>query len=252
MSARAPYTIQPIYLARIDQIVMAALGHGLKVQLDAHHYGPMLENPDAETPRFRAMWREIARHYADAPEELSFEPLNEPRGELWTAARVTAMQSVALEEIRASNPTRIVVQGGPNWNSIDGLSDWTPPADAYSVATAHYYEPHAFTHQGAGWEDPPPRYDGQWGNAEDRQQVEKHIGLATSWARAHGMAMQLGEFGVIGSAEVSQRALWTRTVRETCEAQGLGWCVWDFAGAFPVFDLETQRFIPEMLEALTM
>ncbi|MEJ0059651.1 MAG: hypothetical protein WDM79_08825 [Terricaulis sp.] len=55
---------------------------------------------------------------------------------------------------------------------------------------------------------------------------------------------------MIAGVDVSQRALWTRVVRETCEAQGLGWCVWDFAGAFPVFDLETQRFVPEMLEAL--
>ncbi|MEJ0059652.1 MAG: glycoside hydrolase family 5 protein [Terricaulis sp.] len=193
-AANAPYAIEPAFLARIDQVVMTALGRGLKVQLDAHHYAPMLDNPDAETPRFRALWREIAEHFSDAPEELYFEPLNEPQGEVWTGARVTAMQTAALEEIRATNPTRLVVLGGPNWNSIDGLSDWTPPVDAHSVATAHYYEPFAFTHQGASWSDPPPVYEGQWGSAPDRRTVEEHIGRAASWARAHGMAMQLGEF----------------------------------------------------------
>jgi hypothetical protein len=30
----------------------------------------------------------------------------------------------------------------------------------------------------------------------------------------------------------------------------MGWCAWDFAGAFPIWDRERGAFIPEMLDAL--
>jgi endoglucanase len=62
--------------------------------------------------------------------------------------------------------------------------------------------------------------------------------------------MQLGEFGANRAVPLDQRAAWTRAVRETAEAEGMGWCVWDFAGAFPIWDRETGRFIPELRAAL--
>jgi endoglucanase len=63
--------------------------------------------------------------------------------------------------------------------------------------------------------------------------------------------MQLGEFGVNSAVPMAQRALWTRTVRDACEARGMGWCAWDFAGAFPVWDRERGGWIDPMLTALT-
>jgi endoglucanase len=250
MDEAAPFSIDPAYLNRVDEIVNEALVRGLKVQLDAHHYAAMLERPDEETPRYRAMWRQIAEHFADRPDELVFEALNEPNGALWTGARVTQSQIAALAEIRASNPTRLVVLGGPNWNSIDALSQWTPPQDEHVMATAHYYEPHAFTHQGANWENPPPRYRGRWGNARDVARVRADIGVAAAWARAHGLDLQIGEFGVIGTVAPEQRALWTHAVRTACEDEGLAWAVWDFAGAFPIYDARAGAFLPGMVEAL--
>lgn len=250
MEEAAPFTLDPGFFARVETVVLEALTRGLKVQLDVHHYGPLYEDPAGEAPRYRALWRQIAERFAGAPPELLFEPLNEPRGEIWTGARVTASQIVALEEIRRLHPERVVVLGGPNWNSISGLADWIPPGDPHVVATAHYYEPHAFTHQGATWESPPPRYDGVWGSSSDRRQVDRHIAMAARWAREHGLAMQIGEFGVIHTVDPAQRALWAGAVAKACEAHGLGWCVWDFAGTFPIYDVDAARFIPGMLPAL--
>jgi endoglucanase len=250
MDAAAPFAIDPAFFARVDEILSAALARGLKVQLNAHHYAAMLDAPDAETPRYQAMWRQIAEHYADMPDELSFEPLNEPHGAHWTGARVTQSQVDALATIRPSNPTRLVVVGGPSWNAIGALAQWIPPDDPHLVATAHYYEPHAFTHQGASWEHPPPRYPGRWGKAADMERLSTDIASAAHWARAHGLGLQIGEFGVISAVAPDQRALWTQAVRKACEHEGLGWAVWDFAGAFAIYDVEAGAFRPEMLRAL--
>jgi endoglucanase len=248
---RSPYTIAPAFLDRVDGVIEAALERGLIVQLDSHHYQGLLESPASELDRFVEIWRQIAAHYASAPPQLLFEPFNEPNGEYWTGARVTAIQARVLAAIRESNPTRLVIQGGPNWNSIDGLRDWTPPPDPHTAVTVHYYEPHAFSHQNAEWMGAEaPNFGRPWGTPADVRLVQEHAQRAARWAGEHGLALQVGEFGVNRNLPLAQRALWTRAVREAFEAEGAGWCVWDFAAAFRIWDPETRRYIPEMLNAL--
>lgn len=252
-STEAPYPIDPVYMARVREVVDGALTQNLQVQLNVHHYIPLIEarDPNAEAPRFRAIWRQIAETFAAAPPALMFEPLNEPHGDAWTGRRVTEFLDMAIAEIRPSNPARLVVVGGPNWNSIDGLTGWTPPDDPHLALTAHYYEPYAFTHQNAEWmgED-APRFDRDWGNETDRTAITLHIMEAAGAAAARGLAVQIGEFGVNRRAPMAQRALWTRAVRDACEASGVGWAVWDLASTFEIYDRRAEAFFPEMLAAL--
>ena len=247
----APYTIAPEFFDRVDHVIEAAIGHGLMVQLDCHHYDALISDPDRHGLRFTAIWRQIAQRYRDASPALMFEPLNEPNGERWNAAFLQGVQAAVLGDVRHTNAERSVVFGGPNWNSIDGLADWRAPAGRNVLATVHYYEPHDFTHSGAEWLGAnAPHFSRAWGARADRAEVESHIVRAAQWSSAHNIALQLGEFGVNRAVPLPQRALWTRTVREACDAHGIGWCVWDFAGAFPIWDREHGRFIPQMLEAL--
>src|SRR5262249_35914598 len=119
------------------------------------------------------------------------------------------------------------------------------------AATFHYYEPHDFTHQNAEWLAPnPPHFDRAWGTEADVAAVQRDMAQAAAWARDHNIALQLGEFGANARVPLAQRVAWTRTMRRACDAHGIAWCVWDFAGAFPIWDRENKRFIPEMLDAL--
>lgn len=250
-AAEAPYAIHADFMVRVENVVSQALAHGLKVQLDCHHYDDLLTDPHGQRTRYLAIWRQIAARFAHAPEALFFEPLNEPNGDSWSGARVASLQAEVLRVIREHNPARLVVLGGPNWNSLDGLDDWTPPHDPHVAATFHYYEPHDFTHENAEWLRPhAPHFGRRWGSDADVAQVQEHMRHAASWASARSMALQLGEFGVNAALPLAQRALWTKTVRQAAEAFGLAWCVWDFAGAFPIYDRPKQRFIPEMRAAL--
>lgn len=180
-----------------------------------------------------------------------FEPLNEPHGERWRGARLTSLQADALAVIRESNPTRLVVLGPGDWQNIDALADWAAPEATSIAVSVHYYEPHDFTHQNAEWLGAnAPRFDRAWGGPGDLQEIARHAGRAAQWARAQGLALQLGEFGVNAAAPLQQRAAWTRAVRQSFEDMGAAWCAWDFAGAFPIWDRDAAAFIPEMLEAL--
>lgn len=246
-----PYAIAPDFYARVDEVIAQAIAAGLKVQLDMHHYGDLVDQGPGSRhrERFIGMWQTIAHHYRDAPAALSFELLNEPHGDLWDNQALEALQRDAIVAIRASNPRRLIVLGPGNWNSIDALEHWTPVDGDNIAVSVHYYEPHDFTHQNGEWLGAEaPDFGRVWGTTEDREQVRQHIERAARWANARGVPLQLGEFGVNRAVPLEQRALWTRAVREACDANGLGWCVWDFSGTFPIWDGDS--FIPEMRTAL--
>lgn len=246
-----PYAIAQAFFRRVDQVIEQALSGGLKVQLDLHHFDALISNTEGQRRRYIELWRQIALRYRRQSDALIFEPLNEPNGDYWRGEPLAALQRDVLSVIRESNPTRLVVFGPGNWQNIDALRNWRPPEGANVAVSVHYYEPHPFTHQGAEWlGDDAPRYEGTWGSDSDVHTVRNHIERAASWGEQHGYAMQLGEFGVNRQAPVAQRMAWTRIVREACEDDGLGWCAWDFAGAFPIWDRERSEFVPEMREAL--
>jgi endoglucanase len=246
--------IAPAFMERVAHIVDTALARGLIAQLDGHHYQELYDRPDAQLERSMRMWIDICEHFKDAPvDKFLFEPMNEPNGDAMNPGRLNDLQDNADSASFAANRERIVVHGPPNWNNIDALNGWDPPRpyERVPAVTVHYYEPRAFTHQGAEWLGADaPTFDRDWGTTADRRQVREHIAAAARWGRTHGAMMQLGEFGVNRAVPVQQRAMWTRAVREACEAEGMGWCVWDFAGAFPIWDRERGAFIPLMRDAL--
>ena len=250
-AASAPYAIAPAFLARVEHVVQTALARGLKVQLDCHHYDALIADPRGQKTRFLAIWTQIARHFRGAPDALLFEPLNEPNGDWWRREHLSDFQREALDVIRVEHPDRLVVLGPGNWNSIDGLTDWRPPQDPHIAVSVHYYEPHAFTHQDAEWLGADAPHFGRVWTPEDRPSVQRDIARAARWAQARGVALQLGEFGVNTAVPIDQRAEWTSAVRDACVGYGMGWCVWDFAGAFAIWDRARSAFMPEMLRVLS-
>lgn len=246
--------IEPAFMERVAHVVDTAMAGGLIVQLDGHHYQDLYDDHAAQESRAMLMWMDICERFKDAPaDQFLFEPMNEPNGDALTAHDLSMLQQYADAASFAANRERLVVHGPPNWNNIDALRSWTPPPprERPPAVTVHYYEPHEFTHQDAEWLGADaPTFDRDWGTTADRRQIRDNIGAAARWGRQHGAMMQLGEFGVNRAVPVQQRAAWTRAVREACEAEGMGWCVWDFAGAFPIWDRETRAFIPLMRDAL--
>lgn len=246
-----PYAIAGNFWRRVDEIVEYALGLGLMVQLDMHHYESLISEPERQRARFLGMWAAIAQRYQGAPPGLILEPFNEPNGDYWRGARLTALQREVVDVIRARDRDRLIVLGPGNWQSIDALRDWRPPEGENIIVSVHYYEPHAFTHQNAEWLGAnAPRFGRDWGTDRDRVAVRADIARAAAWGAQHGYTMQLGEFGVNRAVPIQQRVDWTRTVRAVCESTDMAWCVWDFAGAFPIWDAEAGAINPLMRDAL--
>ena len=150
--ASAPYTIHPDLFKRVDWVVQQSLQNGLKVIIDNHHHDALFDDLEAETPRYLAIWKQIAERYKNQPNTVYFEILNEPGGALWqnyTTWNKLLRRTITL--IRQTNPTRGIIVGGVLGNSAWALPYLSLPTDPNLIATFHYYSPYTFTHQGADW-----------------------------------------------------------------------------------------------------
>lgn len=191
-SQTAPYTIDETFFSRIDWCVDHAVSRGLKIIVNVHHYDELNTDPIAETPRAIAMWEQIATRYASQPKSVYFEVLNEPHDQFSAnTALWDTYLGLALAKIRESNPTRKVLIGGPFFNSIGGLVNFDPPDDPFLIASFHFYEPFAFTHQGAEWVDPSPPIGTMW--------INERVNFASnfqSWSWSTEFTPAVGSLGV--------------------------------------------------------
>jgi len=251
---RPPYTIDPAFMARVKTVVAQAQSFGLGVIIDVHHYENLMSRTNREQPRFLAIWDQIARTFSNAPDNVYFEVLNEPTRAI-SHARLNALYSEAIPVIRASNPRRKIILGGNSWNSIETLTKVRWPLylgkrDANLVATFHDYSPHKFTHQGAEWIDPKMPLGRRWGTQADVADLKLIYKLASDFKTKTGLPVFVGEFGVIDKVPGLERMAWTKTRRKAMEANGMSWCVWDFSGAFKIYDTNTNSWYPGAKDAL--
>ena len=244
-----PYTIDGLFLARVDTVVNQALARDLNVIIDVHHYDELATDPAGHLPRLYAIWDQLFLHFAGAPDSVMFEFLNEPNGEM-TNRKVDEMNRVLLTRARSLHPDRWIIVGGSGWGHFEGLSKSRPPYDRRVMTTFHFYAPFEFTHQGATWLDMDLPTGMDWGSAEDRAEITKTFDAVVDWRDRTGMPVFLGEFGVYTAAPADARARWTSFVRASAEARDIGWCHWDWATAFRVYDLETESWIAPMRDAL--
>lgn len=235
--------IAPELLARVDQVIREALKHDLKVILDLHHFEELMKDPRAQADTFVTIWSVLSKHYADWPQELIFELLNEPYGPLDTAG-ADALYDRAIPIIRKTNPDRWIIVGGGHWNRMSEVKKLKPRDDRVAY-TFHFYFPFLFTHQGAEWVDPPPLVREPLTQEEMRKITDVFAGFPS-----FGRPVLLGEFGAYQKViPTKQRAVWTRAVREAAETAGLGWCHWGYASGFRLVS-DDRTWLPHMREAL--
>ncbi len=276
-----PYTISNQFFLRVDNVINTALDANLNVIINIHHYDELISNPQGHKERFLALWKQIAQRYKDMPAQLLFEILNEPHGNAenyWTD-----LMTNAIKVIRESNPQRILIIGGINWNSVEGLTNLYVPDDPYLIATFHFYDPWVFTHQGAEWggsisnvsniiwPGPPSQpipipsnidswisnwindYNTKLGdqNPCSSNFIQKRLDIVSNWSKQNNIPVWLGEFGVYSKyADISSRVRWTHFVRKESEKRGITWCYWEFSAGFGIYNPTTMQWNAQLSNAL--
>jgi endoglucanase len=167
-STTAPYTIDPVWMARVKQVVDWAIADGLYVDLNVHHdswqwIASMPTDHDNVLARFNADWTQIAAAFKNEPRKLLLEAVNEPQ---FTNATDAQSQQL-LNELNTSffnivrhsggrNDTRLLVltvSSGDRQGTLDGLSaEIASLHDSNLVATVHNYGFWPFTVNIAGFD----------------------------------------------------------------------------------------------------
>lgn len=248
----APYTIDPAFFARIDEVLGWALKRNLTIVLDFHYYDELMSNPWGNEERYLAIWKQIAEHYRDYPSTVLFELLNEPYDQL-NAALWNEYLSAGLKTVRESNPVRDVVIGPVNWNAYDWISTLDVPDDEHLIVTFHYYLPFEFTHQGAEWiGDESNAWIGTTWEATDEQKAEitNNFDSVAEWASRNHVRILMGEFGAYSKAPQDSRVRWTEFTAREAERHGFAWAYWEFGSGFGVYDPDAKVWREDLLKAL--
>jgi aryl-phospho-beta-D-glucosidase BglC (GH1 family) len=254
------------FVGRLDKAVDTMLADGLAVEIDLHpedSYKQPLRTDGNAVDRLTALWRRLAAHYATRdPERVFFEIMNEP--EVNDAYRWEGIQARVAAAIREVAPKNTIIATGPNYSSIADLLTQNPLADGNVIYNFHFYNPHEFTHQGAGWgtgwwgythgipypatestmaelvkevPDAANRFalENYWLDHWDGHRIRLLIDEAAAWGHANNVPLICNEFGAYREhADEQSRMNWIRDVRTALEADGIGWTMWDYRGGFGV------------------
>lgn len=279
-----PSILNSTYLQYVDSALDMVLATGLAVVVDIHpsdEFKLRMNRDERGIEAFQKFWRAFASHLSKRnPDSVFLEVLNEPMVE--DAYRWYGIQAKLIASIRAGAPNHTIIAGGNRWSGLYEMLFLEPYADPNVIYNFHYYEPFAFTHQGATWAGPnlpfyknvpypsspeavkllldtiadePARYnllrygEDTWNG----QRIERELGAAAAWAAKHRVYITCNEFGAFRKVvRPGDRVAWLHDMRTALEKHGIGWTMWDYAGGFAVVNKingQAQRD-PELLKAL--
>ena len=250
--AADPYTINSQFLERIQAVVDTALRYKLHIIVNMHHHDSLFEHPQREKARFLSQWQQIGAHFSDYPDSLLFEVLNEPHGnlspQLWNE-----YFAGALAEIRQTNPTRTVLLGTAEYGGLTAVPLLEIPEDDHLILSIHYYNPFAFTHQGAEWVGPQADawLGTEWLDTEaERLTVVNEFKAAQQFAEERNLPFNVGEFGAYSTADIDSRVRWTTYLARWFESQGMSWAYWEFSAGFGIYNPATGAYLDPLVDAL--
>lgn len=240
------------WLAKLDDVVKHATDAGLKVIIDEHDYRTCAEDAENCRSKLIAFWDQIAPRYEREPDTVLFEILNEPNKAI-TPDIWNKLLRDALAVIRKTNPDRSVVIGPANSNNFHSLEALSLPEDDRNIIVkVHYYDPFAFTHQGAAWTNPSrEKLTGvTWGTTAEREQIIRDFSTIAAWSHSHDWPILLGEFGAYDKGEIGSRSAWTASVARAAESHHFAWTYWQFEGSFGVYDVAKDHWVEPIYQAL--
>jgi len=248
----SPYTINPSFLQRIQEVVDLALKEELMVIINMHHHDALFESPSEEKEKFLAQWSQIAAYFETYPETLLFEVLNEPHGAL-SPALWNVYFAEALTVIRSTNPTRGVLMGTAEFGGVSGITSLDPPNDANIIVTVHFYSPFTFTHQGGEWVGDQsdawlgtPWYDLEY----EREALMQELDAVVNFSEQRNIPIHMGEFGAYSKADMGSRIRWTNYLARYIESLGYSWAYWEWSAGFGIYDPANDTYRVPLINAL--
>jgi aryl-phospho-beta-D-glucosidase BglC (GH1 family) len=240
--------IDPVWMARVKQVVDYAIGNGMYVVLNEHWDGGWLEEhpvfafQTAVNTKQRAYWTQIANQFKSYDQHLLFAGTNEVHADFGTptAENITVQQSynqTFVDAVRATggnNASRTLVVQTYNTNIQHGLNFFSPPTDTATsrlIVETHYYDPYDFTLNPTGsclfWGAPFPTQSAcTW--AYESYVTDLFSQVRAKWID-RGIPVIIGEYGVATRPNLSldARQYWLEFINRTAAANDIKTFYWD-------------------------
>jgi endoglucanase len=276
------YTIDPLFYSFIDQVVGWCEELGIHLILDNHTFDVTTDTDPQVGTILEKVWKQMASHYLNSSTLIYFEILNEPHGiadNIWNS-----IQQKVVTAIRKVDTKHTIVVGPASWNSYNNLNAMPVYSDTNLIYTFHFYDPFLFTHQGASWTDLTPvtgipfpysadkmpvcpaTLKGTWVESNFNNykidgtalKVKQLIDIAANFSKQRNVPVFCGEFGVYDlNSPPADRVFWYETVRKYFEEKSIAWTIWDYQGAFGLYNKNSNEFFEHdlnvpLLEGLGM
>jgi endoglucanase len=272
------------FMTQLDRAVKLILDHHLSVVIQIHpqsSYKLQLRQGATNVPQFVELWRALAAHFASTdPEQVFFGIMQEPFQD--DTYHWQGIQNEVARTIRSQAPRHTIIATGDRLSTLDDLLAIEPIGLANVIYEFHFYQPHAFTHQGADWSsvflpplrqipypsspeavssklDEEPTVAGKYFLAQyglerwDAARLEAMIAYAAKWSQLYHVPVYCSEFGAMRlHADPSMRAQYLRDLRVALEGNHMGWAITEYQGSFGLVTKENGVTTPdtEVLKAL--
>lgn len=264
------YTIDPDWLARVNEIVDYGIDDDMFVIINVHHeewHMPTYENEAAAQEILTALWAQIADHFKNYNEKLIFEGLNEPRLKgtpmEWNGGNdeardvINHWNAAFVETVRNSggnNKLRHLMVTPYAASSMDKvLNDFAVPDDDKVIVSIHAYLPYTF----ALADNAQATTEWSADNPADTNDIDMLMANLKDRYLDKGRAVIIGEMGTRNRMNTEARAECARYYSEAAHNAGIPICWWDnnaFVGGgenFGLFDRKTFEWrYPDIISAL--
>lgn len=264
------YTIDPDWLARVNEIVDYGIDDDMFVIINVHHeewHMPTYENEAAAQEILTALWAQIADHFKNYNEKLIFEGLNEPRLKgtpmEWNGGNdeardvINHWNAAFVETVRNSggnNKLRHLMVTPYAASSMDKvLNDFAVPDDDKVIVSIHAYLPYTF----ALADNAQATTEWSADNPADTNDIDMLMANLKDRYLDKGRAVIIGEMGTRNRMNTEARAQCAKYYSEAAHNAGIPICWWDnnaFVGGgenFGLFDRKTFEWrYPDIISAL--
>ena len=242
LGTASPYKINETWFKRVEQIIDWGLSRGLYVVVNSHHDSWIKDdyNNPINQARFDSLWSQVAVRFKNKSEKLIFEICNEPQG-VMTKAQNDDMHQKAIDVIRKTNPTRLIIFQGIDWGGSDALINAAiPKNDPYLIGSFHSYDPYPFGLLGTG----------TFGTAADINILKVKFQKVKDWSVKNNVPVFLGEFGSMGKCDYNSRMKQYKTYVELAETYGFALCAWDDGGDFKILNRSEKTWFDDIKDIL--
>lgn len=259
---------------------------GMGVLLDLHYIDgmscdPLLpENPlflPENQQRFISIWDEVSARLQTHGEGLRYELLNEVTD--GTGYGWNKMYPMGVAAIRSREPNRKIYVGSNRMNDVNHLAELHLMDDPNLIYNFHYYDPHAFTHQMAPFDqdmhafhhaydypcffgeelyhyvkdhpDYVARCPGVLLTHNNREDMLRRLRPAREFIRCTGKPLYCGEFGVISLADENAASKWIHDLVGVLRQMKIGYAYWCYkVRDFGLVDRNSKVLKPELAKTL--